>query len=302
MNLQERAGTFDRLRPRLRVHAYRMLGSLSEAEDAVQETYIRWHQAAAAEVRSPEAWLITALTRICIDQLRAARARRETYIGSWLPEPLLTEADAGGADLVEFAADLSMALLMVLERLTPVERAAFLLHDVFEHDYAAVAAAIGKSEAACRQILHRARERVQADRPRFAVAPEQRARLLDRFLAATRNGDTAGLKALFADDITLWSDGGGKAKAALNPIHGADKVARFFLGITGKQPPGARPEIRQINGEPGLVGYVDGMPYFSLTIEVAAGVITAIYTISNPDKLRHLRGGRGGPHVSTGPT
>ena len=289
MDPQERAAIFARLRPRHRAHAYRMLGSLSEAEDAVQEAYIRWHQAEAAEVRSPEAWLLTVLTRLCIDQLRLAKTRRETYVGAWLPEPLLTEADAGGTDLVEFASNLSMALLMVLERLSPVERAAFLLHDVFEHDHAEVAAAIGKSEVACRQILHRARTRVQADRPRFQVAPAERTRLLQRFLAATRDGDTAGLKALFAADITVWSDGGGKAKAALNPIHGADKAARLFLGITPKQPPGARVEIRQINGAPGLVGYVDGVPYFSLTVEVADGVITAIHAVSNPDKLHHLR-------------
>ena len=274
---------------RLRGLAYRMLGSMTEADDMLQELYLRWHKADHAEIRTPQAWLVTAMTRLCIDRLRVMKAQRETYIGPWLPEPILTDPAAGPEAEAELASDLSMALLIVLERLAPPERAAFLLHEVFDADYGEIAAALGKSEAACRQIVHRARERVREERPRFVTTPAARARLLARFMDAVRIGDPAGLVGLFTEDIKLWSDGGGKAKAALNVIVGADRVTRFLLGIRNKGALGGEVAPHGVNGELGLVGLIDGKPDFTATFEFAGERLAAIHLVRNPDKLEHVR-------------
>jgi RNA polymerase sigma-70 factor (ECF subfamily) len=274
-------------RPRLVALAYRMLGSVGDAEDAVQETWIRWHGADRAAIRTPAAWLTTACTRICIDRLRKAKVERAAYVGTWLPEPVAEESPADEA----LGESLSMAFLVMLERLSPSERAAYLLHDVFDADYAAVAAALGKSEVACRQLVSRARKSLNLPEggrtpPRYAADRERAEALAAEFVSATAAGDTKRLMAMLADDAELWSDGGGKATAALNVIHGADRIARFFAGIRGKQPPGLRLVHRAVNGRPGVVGYVGRRADFALALEPGAGArIAAVYIVRNPDKL-----------------
>lgn len=285
---EDRSAAFDRHRPYLTGVAYRMLGSFGEAEDMVQETYLRWHRTEAAEIRAPRAWLTTALTRLCIDHLRQARRRREAYVGPWLPEPVPTGTPDTPLARIEQGEDLSIALLMVLERLAPAERAAFILREVFDYDYPEIARIIDAGEANCRQIVHRARARVQAERPRFAASAAEHNALLQRFTAACADGDLDGLIGLFADDITLWSDGGGKAKAARNPIDGADSVARFLLGILRKAPAGTTAALAEINGEPGIVTYVDGRPFGVLTLEIENRRIRRIAVMVNPDKLAQI--------------
>ncbi|HVO04504.1 MAG TPA: RNA polymerase sigma-70 factor [Candidatus Cybelea sp.] len=283
-------------RPVLQAIAYRMLGSFSEAEDAVQETFLRWHRQDLAgqvadnhgEIREPRAWLITTLTRHCIDRLRAAKAKRETYVGVWLPEPVVDEPAALPSDRMELAESLSMALLMVLERLSPDERAAFLLHEVFETDYPEVARILGKTEPACRQLVHRAKERVREGKPRFQPSAEERGRVLDAFRRTVATGDVAGLAALFAPQATLYSDGGGKAKAALNPVYGPDRIARFFIGVRDKQPADQVVVPRLVNGSPGFVGYVGSEASYAMAIEFDGGRIAAVHLVRNPEKLRHL--------------
>jgi RNA polymerase sigma-70 factor, ECF subfamily len=273
------SGVFDLHRPLLFSIAYRMLGSVMDAEDVVQEAYLRWQRAPEAEVRSPRAYLSAVVTRLCIDQLRSAKSSREEYVGPWLPEPLPTEPDAA-------AESLSMAFLVLLESLTPTERAVFILREVFDYDYDEISRLVGKSEANCRQIARRARQSVAARRPRFKSSPEQEGRLMESFLDACLGGDMEGLLALLSEDVTLWSDGGGKTRAALNPIRGADNVARFFSGILHKAPPGFVVRRASINGRPGLIGYFgDGRPQSVATFDVAEGSIRAIRLVVNPDKL-----------------
>jgi RNA polymerase sigma-70 factor (ECF subfamily) len=255
-----------------------MLGSVMDAEDVVQEAYLRWQRVSEAEVRSPRAYLSAVVTRLCIDQLRSAKARREEYVGPWLPEPLPTEPAPDEAILDE---SLSMAFLVLLESLTPTERA------VFDYDYDEISRLVGKSEETCRQTARRARQSVAARRPRFESSPEQEERLMGSFLEACFGGDMEGLLALLSEDVTLWSDGGGKTRAALNPIHGADKVARFLFGILRKAPPGFVARRASINGRPGLIGYFeDGRPQSVVTFDVAEGSIRAIRLVVNPEKLR----------------
>jgi RNA polymerase sigma-70 factor (ECF subfamily) len=250
---------FDRHRQLLFTIAYRMLGSVMDAEDVVQEAYLRWRRAPpATEVRSPRAYLSSVVTRLCIDQLRSARAQREHYVGPWLPEPLPTEPAPGEVAIDE---SLSMAFLVLLESLNPTERVLFLLREIFDYDYDEISHLVGKSEAKCRQIARRARQSVAALRPRFERSPEQEEQLIARFVEASTSGDMEGLLGLLSEDVTLWSDGGGKTRAALNPIYGADKVARFLSGILRKAPPGCTVRQTQIYGQPGLVGYfADGRP------------------------------------------
>jgi len=278
---------FERQRPRLRGLAYRMLGSVADADDVLQDAYMRWHGAAEAGVREPAAWLTTAVTRLCIDRLRAARVEREAYAGPWLPEPWLGDAEAGARPdrRQDRADDLSIAFLLLLERLAPEERAALLLHDVFELGYPQIAAALEKSEAACRQAVHRARERVRSERRRFAVTNAERRQLLDRFLAATRAGDDAQLLDLLAPAATLTSDGGGKAWAARKVIHGAGRIARLLLGVARKAPPHLEYVDTMLNGEPAVVTRIDGRPHATLSIDVEDGRIVAIWRVMNPDKL-----------------
>ena len=275
---------FDGNRPLLFSISYRMLGSVMEAEDVVQEAYLRWQEVPEGEVRSPSAYLSTVVTRLCIDRLRSARARRERYVGSWLPEPLLGDQDIlGTADLDD---SLSMAFLVLLESLTPVERAVFLLREVFGYEYAEVASLVGKSEANCRQISRRARQSVAARRPRFESSPEQEKRLMDGFLKASLSGDMEALLALLSEDVTLYSDGGGKTRAPLRPVHGPDNVVRFLAAILQKTPPDFTVRRTGINGKPGFVSYLgDGSPQSVVTIDVAEGSIKAIRLLVNPEKL-----------------
>src|SRR5882672_1483127 len=233
--MESRAAVFASARPLLFSIAYRMLGSVMDAEDLVQDAYLRWQEAPETDVRSPRAYLTTIVTRLAINHLRAARTKRDTYVGPWLPEPLVTKDTP---DTVELAESLSMAFLVLLERLSPIERAVFLLHEVFDFEYAEIARMVDKTEANCRQLLARARKRVGAPSARFEADPAQAQRLTQRFTEASVAGDMDGLLAVLAEDITLWADGGGKAKgAALKPVYGAASVARFVLGIMDRVVP-----------------------------------------------------------------
>jgi RNA polymerase sigma-70 factor (ECF subfamily) len=268
--------------------AYRMLGSVADAEDVVQEALLRLARQEPAPAE-PAAWLTTVTTRLAIDHLRLARVRRETYVGPWLPDPLVDDATA----TVERAESLSQAFLVLLERLTPVERAAFLLRDVFEYDYAAIADIVGKSEANARQLVTRARRRIADGRPRFDADAAHRQALLERFLAAAEEGDLRGLESLLADDAVLYSDGGGKVSAARRPIHGADRIARFMAGVARlrrKRGPYAA-ELVRVNGQPGRVARgPDGTVWDVLSVDVAGGRIVAVRIVRNPEKLAHVAG------------
>lgn len=276
-------------RGRLLGLAYRMLGSRTDAEDILQDAYVRFAQ--ARDVRNEEAFLVTTVTRLCLDQLKSARAKREVYVGPWLPEPVLDSDALSPHAATELANDLSFALLLALERLTPAERAAFLLHDVFDAPFEVVAAALGKSEAACRQLASRARKAVRDARPSQPASIESHAQLLAAFGEAVQSGDVSRLTALLSTDAVALSDGGGMRATALHPINGADKVARFFIGLARKQ---ARQggalgfEARLINGAPGLLIYLDGALDQILSIAVDRGRIAAIYLVRNPPKLARL--------------
>ncbi len=287
--------TFEAHRTHLIGIAYRMLGEMSAAEDVAQEAWLRWQRADGEGIRDPRAWLSAVAVRLSLDALRKARTRRETYVGPWLPEPILPDdvralaADAPAAR-AELASDLSLALLHVLERLSPEERAALILHDAFDCDYAVIAQALEKSEAACRKLVSRARERVKTDRPRHTVDRGQHQDLLQRFAAASASADTSALMKLFAPDVVLYSDGGGKAKAALNPIYGADKVTRFLAGVMGKFRPknGFEIVLVEINGMPGFVLKEEGGMHSALTVEFDGDTMSALYFVRNPDKLERI--------------
>jgi RNA polymerase sigma-70 factor, ECF subfamily len=287
------AASFEPHRAYLRGLAYRMLASMAEAEDAVQDAYIRWHRIGAkarAAIDNPRAWLSKATTRLCLDRLKSARVQRESYVGPWLPEPVI-EPEAAD-DPAELAQDLSVAFLLLLERLSPLERAAFLLHDVFEMSFAQVAEVLRRDQTACRQLATRARKHIDAGRPRFDAKAEDQARIAAAFLAAAGSGDPNQLAHLLAQDAALVSDGGGKVKAALNPILGRDKVIAFVLGVRRKMPFPAGTEYRPsfINGLPGfLVVRPDGRIDQTLSFEIHDGVIHRVYVVRNPDKLTALR-------------
>ena len=268
--------------------AYRMLGSVAEAEDAVQDAFLRWLDVDRATIEAPRAYLTRVVARLCLDRLKSARAQRETYVGTWLPEPVV-EHERG--EPTALADDISLALLVTLERLSPLERAAFLLHDVFDMDYAAVGDVLERSEPAVRQLASRARDHVREARPRFRASDEEATRLSDAFQVALASGNTAALSKLLAEDAVFYSDGGGKRAAALNPIYGRDKILRFFEGLARK--PGglvhmpATVERAWINDLPGFVVRTpDGVE--TMAIDIADGVIVALYAVRNPDKLRHL--------------
>jgi len=283
-----RTEDFERYRSLLFSIAYRMLGSVTDAEDLVQEAYLRWREAPEAEVRSPKSYLSAVVTRLSIDRLRSARVKREEYVGPWLPEPLLSDRAEKGADPIELDESLSMAFLVLLESLNPVERAVFLLREVFDYDYKDISRIVGKSEANCRQIARRARQSVAARRPRFDRSPEQEERLTERFIKACVSGDMEGLIGLLSEDVTLWSDGGGKVAAAPYPIHGPRAVARFLLGVVRTVPPGFSTRPAQINGDPGVVGYVDGHTTSAVALDFKDGRLRGIRIIVNPEKLRTL--------------
>ncbi|HEY4371001.1 MAG TPA: RNA polymerase sigma-70 factor [Burkholderiales bacterium] len=284
-----RAAAFNAHRSRLFGVAYRMLGSRAEAEDVLQDAYLRWHAARAEEIRSPEAWLVTVTTRLSIDRLRELKTEREHYPGAWLPEPLVEpETDETPERLLEFSSDVSTAFLLVLERLGPEERAAFLLREVFDIDYVEVAQMLGKSQATCRQLVHRAKERVRQNRPRFEVSRAAHMRLLERFIAASNSGDLAQLKALFAEDATFTGDGGGKAPAISRVLHGADRIARLFHVIARRFGPVFEYRMAEINGAPGLLRYVDGRLETIFTMVTDGQKILDLYSLRNPDKLRGI--------------
>ena len=291
------AASFEPHRRRLLGLAYRMLGSMADAEDAVQETYLRWHRADRDKVSDPRAFLMTTTTRICLDMLTAARARREEYVGPWLPEPVVDTQALAPDSRTELAEDLSVALLLTLDRLSPLERAAFLLHDAFDFSFSEVAVALQRSEVACRQLAARARAHVRAVRPRGAATPRphsrevdpRHAQLMSAFVAATRSGDLETLMRLLAGDVRVVTDGGGKAAAALNVLDGADRAARFLVGATRK---GWREEFTvrfaPINGLPGVILEAPEGPVQTAAFEIEDDVIRALYVVRNPDKLRHL--------------
>jgi len=281
--LQER---FDEHRKFLFSIAYRMLGSVTEAEDLVQETFLRWRQAAVEEVESPKAYLATIITRLCINHLNSARVRRERYVGPWLPEPALTSLVEEPLRAARMAESLTLAFLILLESLSPVERAVLLLREVFDYDYAEIAPIVGKTEANCRQILKRARAHIADRRARFDVSPREQERLMERFAQAAGAGDMDGLLALLAEDVTLWADGGGKAVAALRPVRGRAKVARFIIGALGKLvPPDKVSRLLEVNGQPGIVNYVADEPHSVVIIDAAEERVWSVYVITNPEKL-----------------
>ena len=281
----ELAEAYEELRPRLFGIAYRMLGTRAEAEDAVQEAWLRLERARGVD--SLEAFLTTTVTRICIDHLRSARVRRERYVGPWLPEPLLTsEPDA--EQQVEQAETLSLAVLRVLDRLEPLERAVFLLREVFAYPYEEVARVVGRREDHCRQIALRARQRVRAERPRVEAAPDEHARLLKGFLRAAAAGDMTALESILREDVVLVSDGGGKAVAARNPIRGVDAVSRFMVGISLKMPQGLRLVWARLNGFPGAVLFDGTRARTAISLDVRDGHVAEILIMRNPDKLASL--------------
>ncbi len=275
-------------RARLWSVAYRMLGSRADADDAVQEAWLRWHGAHVEEIRSPQAWLVTTTTRICIDRLRALRAEREHYTGPWLPEPLVEESSASPAPdrAAELASDLSLAFLAVLERLAPEERAAFLLHEMFDSGYDDIAKILGKSEAACRQIVSRATRRVRADRPRVQVSDDAKRRLLAAFRNAIEAQDQAALVKLLAPESAWTSDGGGKARAMRRVLRGAEKVARFGANVFRKYIHEISFKDVMVNGEPGHAAFYDGKLFSVTTIRTDGERILDVFTVMNPDKLR----------------
>lgn len=267
--------------------AYRMLGSVVDAEDAVQEAFERLDRHGSDGLANVGGWLNRTTSRICLDRLTSARARHEVYVGPWLPEPFETSPD--GADRVELVESVSMAFLVVLETLSPAERVAFLLHDVFGHEHADVAAVLDRSEAACRQLVSRARRHVQARRPRFEPDPDARDEAANRFLEACVTGDVDALLASLAPDVVLQSDGGGKVAAARQPIEGADRVARFLAGLARQAPDDLVLEARRYNGAPGLlIAGEDGRIEVVMTLGVADGLVRTIHAVRNPDKLGHL--------------
>lgn len=284
------AKIFEAHRSALTGLAYRMLGSRAEAEDVVQDAYLRWHSAGIAAVEQPRRFLATIVSRLCLDRMKSARAKREVYVGSWLPEPVVDETFDDG-DAGELAHDISVALMLVLERLSPLERASFLLHDVFGLDFAEVSQVLGRGEPTCRQLAARARRHIETGRPRFEASYEDGRRLAAAFQQATSSGDVQGLTKILAEDVVLYSDGGGKRAAALKPIYGAEKVLRFMAGIARKNPAlatiGARPAI--VNGCAGFVLREDDGSIDTLAIEVRDGRIAAIYFVRNPEKLQHVR-------------
>jgi RNA polymerase sigma-70 factor (ECF subfamily) len=270
--------------------AYRMLGSRAEAEDVVQDAYLRWHTVDPGTIEQPRRYLGTVVTRLCLDRMKSAKARHEIYVGQWLPEPVVDEVfDA--EPVGDLARDLSVALMLMLERLSPLERAAFLLHDVFGLDFAEVAAALGRGDAACRQLAARARAHIDAGRPRFPASQEEGHRLAAAFHEAAASGDLHTLTQLLAKDAVLYTDGGGKRAAAFNPIHGADKILRFLAGVSRKNSALQTMQVRAaiINGLAGFVMSEADGSVSTMAFECSAGRIAAIYVMRNPEKLRHVR-------------
>jgi RNA polymerase sigma-70 factor (ECF subfamily) len=282
------AAAFEPHRRHLHAVAYRFLGSVADAEDIVQETWLRWTQADAPAVEEPRAYLTRITARLCLDQLKTARVRRERYVGPWLPEPVVEAAGYATDAAGDRADDISVALMLALERLSPLERAAFVLHDVFGQTFEEVAAALDRAPATCRQLATRARQHLRSARPRFTVPPGEGERLVQAFLSAAQNGDLAGLTRVLAADAVLHSDSGGKVRAARRHIVGASRVARLFAILTRKFGPARRAAPARINGLPGLVMQDAAGLTQTLAFEIRDGAIATLYLMRNPDKLRHV--------------
>jgi RNA polymerase sigma-70 factor (ECF subfamily) len=273
--------------------AYRMLGSVADAQDVVQDAYLRWHSADAAAVRAPRAYLSQIVTRLCLDHLKSARHRRETYVGPWLPEPLLADPALMTDPAADVASDVSVALMLALERLSPLERAAFILRDVFDMGFDEIAHTLDRDEAACRQLVARARAHVRENRPRYHVAEVEGSRIAEAFFAASREGDLDGLRHLLAENVVLRTDGGGHKPSARRPVLGLDHVSRFFAGIAGKARRAGRPltvwqQPLRINGMPGFASVEADGTLQTTALEIADGRIAAIYIMRNPEKLEHI--------------
>jgi len=280
---------FEPLRQFLTGVAYSMLGSLAEAEDVVQDAFLRWSATDREAVDHPRAFLARVVSRLCLDRMKSATSRREHYVGTWLPEPMVTEVTEVTEGAEPSAADVSVALLLTLERLSPLERAAFLLHDVFDMDYAEIAKALGRSESACRQLAARAREHVREERPRFGASEQGRAKLMEAFAAAIAQDDIGPLAKLLADDAILYQDGGGKRPAAKHPIRGKDHIVEFLTAVRKSKTAATLEHIERVhvNGLPGLLIRTSA-GIETMSFEIADDQIVAIYSIRNPDKLRHL--------------
>lgn len=289
MTTEDAAGVFGPLRPKLQRVAYRMLGSVADAEDVVQEAFLRWHGTGREAVREPEGYLRRVVTRLCLDVLKSARRRREVYVGPWLPEPVVEAED--GTDLDD---EVTLPLMMALERLSPLERAAFLLHDVFDVSFDEISKTIGREPAACRQLASRARIHVRAARPRFSTPKERGLAIAGAFFTASRSGDMSGLQALLAEDVALYADGGGVRSAALRTVVGAEDVLRVHAGIARRLAEVGPSELVRyglINGLPGFVTRESDGILQTTAFLIEAGRVAAIYIMRNPDKLRHLEAG-----------
>ena len=287
-NQADPASVFERYRARLFGIAYRMLGSVEDAEDLVQETYLRWHEADTSSVRTPEAWLVAVVSRLSIDRLRRASTEREAYVGTWLPEPIGDVERFATDREADIASDLSMAFLVMLERLAPEERAAFLLREVFDCGYDEIARVLDKSEDASRQIVHRARARVQRERPRFPVPPDAKERLLDRFLSALRTENQEELVALMSSDVSFISDGGGKVYAARKVLRDRTRIARMLLVFERKFGDVWEHRLTKVNGEPAIVTMRDGRVLSTTSIVTDGERILGMFRVLNPDKLRRV--------------
>ncbi|MBK6006295.1 RNA polymerase sigma-70 factor [Ramlibacter ginsenosidimutans] len=279
---------FEALRPRLFGIAYRMLGLRADAEDVVQDAWLRWRDTDPASLQSAEAWLVTVVTRLAIDRLRAAKLEREHYVGEWLAEPLVALDEHSPERIAERADELSLALLHVLERLGPEERAAYLLRQAFDYEYAEIAAILGKTEPAIRQSVHRATERVRLERPRFEVSRDMHVQLLQRFVAAASSGDRAAIRALVADNVATIGDGGGKVPSVRGGMHGGERVTNLFWAHYLRLGPRIAWRIADINGAPGLLRFIDGQLESAQQVETDGERIVAIYSVRNPDKLARI--------------
>ncbi len=291
--MSDRLAAFLELRPVLFGLAYRMLGTTTDADDVVQDAFVRWQAQDAVEVESPRAYLTTVVTRLCIDRLTAARARRESYPGTWLPEPVPV-GDSDPAAVAEMADSLSLAFLVLLEELDPLSRAVFLLHDVFGYGFPEVSEMTGESPANCRQLASRARRRVAERRRRFDADVQQSYELARRFVDACGSGDLGGLMTLLAEDVVVWTDGGGKARAAPRPVLGAHRASRFLVGIAKSLSPQSGVELRLLNRQPGVVISDGGIATAAVVLDVSEGRIVGVRVVSNPDKLGAVQPGAWG--------
>ncbi|MGW0415663.1 RNA polymerase sigma-70 factor [Streptomyces collinus] len=293
MSADTSTDVFEEHRPVLMGVAYRMLGRVADAEDVVQDAWLRWSGADRADIREPRGYLVRVTTRLAIDRLRQVKARSEAYVGPWLPEPYVTEFGDSVADTAEralLADSVSLAVLVVLESLSPLERAVFVLREAFGYPYAEIAAMLDRGEAAVRQLAGRARRHVEERRPRYEVDPVQRRDLTERFLAAAAGGDLQGLMALLAPEARLVADSGGKAKAPVRVLHSADKVGRFLAAVAAKNAAGLSVRLVEVNGGPAVLTLVEGKPDTVFQLDVVDGVIATVYVLRNPDRMGSLAG------------